>query len=123
MVIGHEFVGEVVRAGSNVMDFLPGEVVSAEGLVVCGRCRNCLAGRRHLCKDTVGIGVNRAGAASRAILFRVELKERALGAPFATSYALSSKIFVESKLPSKRDDEQEIKAVQDKNTARIKLIT
>jgi threonine 3-dehydrogenase len=62
MVVGPEFVGEVVRAGSNVTDFRPGEVVSAEGHVVCGRCRNCLAGRRHLCKDTRGIGVNRTGA-------------------------------------------------------------
>ena len=62
MVVGHEFVGEVVRVGANVKDFFPGEVVSAEGHVVCGRCRNCLAGRRHLCKDTVGIGVNRSGA-------------------------------------------------------------
>ena len=62
MVIGHEFVGEVVAVGANVADFYPGEIVSAEGHVVCGRCRNCLAGRRHLCKDTVGIGVNRAGA-------------------------------------------------------------
>src|SRR5512146_2307097 len=59
MVVGHEFVGEVA---SNVKDFFPGEVVSAEGHVVCGRCRNCLAGRRHLCKDTLGIGVNRPGA-------------------------------------------------------------
>jgi threonine 3-dehydrogenase len=62
MVVGHEFVGEVAEVGSNVTDFFPGEVVSAEGHVVCGRCRNCLAGRRHLCKDTQGIGVNRAGA-------------------------------------------------------------
>jgi threonine 3-dehydrogenase len=62
MVVGHEFVGEVVEVGSNVGDFRPGDVVSAEGHVVCGRCRNCLAGRRHLCKDTKGIGVNRAGA-------------------------------------------------------------
>jgi threonine 3-dehydrogenase len=62
MVIGHEFVGEVAEVGSNVSDFFPGDVVSAEGHVVCGRCRNCLAGRRHLCKDTSGIGVNRAGA-------------------------------------------------------------
>lgn len=62
MVVGHEFVGEVVEVGSNVADFHPGEIVSAEGHVVCGRCRNCLAGRRHLCKDTSGIGVNRAGA-------------------------------------------------------------
>jgi len=62
MVVGHEFVGEVVEVGANVKDFFPGEIVSAEGHVVCGRCRNCLAGRRHLCKDTQGIGVNRPGA-------------------------------------------------------------
>ncbi|MBM3881410.1 MAG: L-threonine 3-dehydrogenase [Verrucomicrobia bacterium] len=62
MVVGHEFVGEVVAVGTNVKDFFPGDVVSAEGHVVCGRCRNCLAGRRHLCKDTQGIGVNRPGA-------------------------------------------------------------
>jgi len=62
MVVGHEFVGEIVEVGSNVKDFFPGDVVSAEGHVVCGRCRNCLAGRRHLCKDTKGIGVNREGA-------------------------------------------------------------
>jgi threonine 3-dehydrogenase len=62
LVVGHEFVGEIVEVGSNVADFHPGNVVSAEGHVVCGRCRNCLAGRRHLCKDTRGIGVNRPGA-------------------------------------------------------------
>ncbi len=62
MVVGHEFVGEVVEVGSNVSDFHKGDLVSAEGHVVCGRCRNCLAGRRHLCKDTRGIGVDRAGA-------------------------------------------------------------
>lgn len=62
MVVGHEFVGEVVSVGANVNDFHPGDVVSAEGHVVCGRCRNCLAGRRHLCADTKGIGVNRTGA-------------------------------------------------------------
>ena len=61
-MVGHEFVGEIVAVGSNVTDFHPGDVVSAEGHVVCGRCRNCLAGRRHLCKDTQGIGVNRTGA-------------------------------------------------------------
>jgi threonine 3-dehydrogenase len=61
-VVGHEFVGEIVEVGSNVTDFHPGDVVSGEGHVVCGRCRNCLAGRRHLCKDTKGVGVNRAGA-------------------------------------------------------------
>ena len=62
MVVGHEFVGEIVEVGSNVSDFRPGEIVSGEGHVVCGRCRNCLAGRRHLCADTKGIGVNRPGA-------------------------------------------------------------
>lgn len=62
MVVGHEFVGEIVEVGANVTDFFPGEIVSGEGHVVCGRCRNCLAGRRHLCADTKGIGVNRPGA-------------------------------------------------------------
>jgi len=62
MVIGHEFVGTIVDVGSNVTDFQVGEIVSGEGHVVCGRCRNCLAGRRHLCKDTKGVGVNRPGA-------------------------------------------------------------
>ncbi len=62
LVIGHEFVGAIVEVGSNVTDFHAGEIVSGEGHVVCGRCRNCLAGRRHLCKDTQGVGVNRAGA-------------------------------------------------------------
>lgn len=62
MVVGHEFVGEVVSVGSNVHDFYPGEIVSGEGHVVCGHCRNCLAGRRHLCAATQGIGVNRPGA-------------------------------------------------------------
>ena len=62
MVVGHEFVGEIVEVGSNVADFHPGEIVTGEGHVVCGRCRNCLAGRRHLCADTQGVGVNRPGA-------------------------------------------------------------
>jgi len=62
MVVGHEFVGEIVEVGSNVSDFHPGQIVSGEGHVVCGRCRNCLAGRRHLCADTKGIGVDRPGA-------------------------------------------------------------
>lgn len=62
MVVGHEFVGEIVEVGSNVSDFRAGDVVSGEGHVVCGRCRNCLAGRRHLCAHTSGIGVNRPGA-------------------------------------------------------------
>ncbi len=62
MVVGHEFVGEIVEVGSNVNDFRPGQVVSGEGHVVCGRCRNCMAGRRHLCAHTSGVGVNRPGA-------------------------------------------------------------
>jgi threonine 3-dehydrogenase len=62
MVIGHEFVGEIVEVGSNVNDFFPGNMVSGEGHVTCGRCRNCLAGRRHLCAHTLGVGVNRPGA-------------------------------------------------------------
>jgi threonine 3-dehydrogenase len=62
MAIGHEFVGEVVQVGSNVNDFYPGDIVSGEGHVVCGRCRNCMAGRRHLCANTQGVGVNRPGA-------------------------------------------------------------
>lgn len=62
MVIGHEFVGEVVGFGENVHDVYLGEIVSGEGHLVCGRCRNCLAGRRHLCMNTSGVGVNRSGA-------------------------------------------------------------
>lgn len=62
LVIGHEFVGEVVAVGSNVTDLPIGQLVSGEGHVVCGRCRNCLAGRRHLCAHTLGVGVNRDGA-------------------------------------------------------------
>jgi len=62
MTIGHEFVGEIVEMGANVHDFKIGDIVSAEGHVVCGRCRNCMAGRRHLCNSPKGIGVNRDGA-------------------------------------------------------------
>jgi threonine 3-dehydrogenase len=62
LVVGHEFVGRVVEVGGNVKDFHAGDVVSGEGHVVCGRCRNCMAGRRHLCKDTQGVGVTRPGA-------------------------------------------------------------
>ena len=62
MVVGHEFVGEIVAVGSNVNDFREGQIVSGEGHVVCGRCRNCLAGRRHLCAQTSGVGVDRPGA-------------------------------------------------------------
>jgi threonine 3-dehydrogenase len=62
MVVGHEFVGEIADVGSNVIDFHAGQIVSGEGHVVCGRCRNCMAGRRHLCAFTSGIGVDRPGA-------------------------------------------------------------
>jgi len=62
LVIGHEFVGEIAAVGSNVADFEPGMIVSGEGHVVCGRCRNCLAGRRHLCAHSKGVGVSRPGA-------------------------------------------------------------
>ncbi len=67
MVIGHEFVGEIVEVGANVSDFFPGQIVSGEGHVVCGRCRNCLAGRRHLCAHTSGVGVNRPGCFAELI--------------------------------------------------------
>jgi threonine 3-dehydrogenase len=62
LVVGHEFVGEIVEVGSNVTDFHPGDLVSGEGHVTCGRCRHCMAGQRHLCANTLGLGVNRDGA-------------------------------------------------------------
>ncbi|MGA3197419.1 MAG: L-threonine 3-dehydrogenase [Terriglobales bacterium] len=68
LVIGHEFVGKIVAVGSNVSDFHVGELVSGEGHVVCGRCRNCLAGRRHLCAHTQGVGVSRPGAFAEFIV-------------------------------------------------------
>jgi threonine 3-dehydrogenase len=71
LVIGHEFVGEIVDVGSNVKDYGPGDLVSGEGHVVCGRCRNCMAGRRHLCADAKGIGVNRPGAFAELIALPV----------------------------------------------------
>jgi threonine 3-dehydrogenase len=67
LVIGHEFVGEIVEVGANVSDFHPGDLVSGEGHVVCGRCRNCMAGRRHLCAFAKGIGVDRPGAFAELI--------------------------------------------------------
>ncbi len=67
LVIGHEFVGEIVAVGSNVNDFAVGDLVSGEGHVVCGRCRNCMAGRRHLCAHTQGVGVDRPGAFAELI--------------------------------------------------------
>jgi len=68
LVIGHEFVGEIAAVGSNVADYRVGELVSGEGHVICGRCRNCLAGRRHLCAHTKGVGVNRPGAFAEFIV-------------------------------------------------------
>ena len=68
MAIGHEFVGEIVEVGSNVIDFRPGELISGEGHVVCGRCRNCMAGLRHLCANTSGVGVNRPGCFAEYIV-------------------------------------------------------
>ena len=62
LISGHEFMGEIVSVGSNVADFRAGDLVSGEGHVVCGRCRHCLAGRRHLCANTIGLGVGRDGA-------------------------------------------------------------
>jgi threonine 3-dehydrogenase len=62
LVVGHEFVGRIVEVGANVADFAPGDLVSGEGHVVCGRCRHCLAGRRHLCAHSIGLGVGRDGA-------------------------------------------------------------
>src|SRR3954447_2950127 len=67
LVVGHEFVGEIVAVGDNVSDFPPGDLVSGEGHVVCGRCRNCMAGRRQLCAHTQGVGVNRLGAFAELI--------------------------------------------------------
>ena len=71
LTIGHEFVGVVEEVGSNVHDYARGDLVSGEGHVVCGRCRNCLAGRRHLCAKTVGVGVNRDGAYAEYLLLPV----------------------------------------------------
>ena len=68
LVIGHEFVGEVVELGEDVASVYPGELVGAEGHIVCGRCRNCMAGRRALCANTVGIGVQRDGAFAEFIV-------------------------------------------------------
>lgn len=68
MIVGHEFVGEVVAVGENVNDYKPGMIVSGEGHIVCGRCRNCMAGRRHLCPHTSGVGVNRDGAFAEYIV-------------------------------------------------------
>ena len=95
LVVGHEFVGEIVEVGSNVSDFQSGEIVSGEGHVVCGRCRNCLAGRRHLCAHTLGVGVNRAGAFAQYIVLpmtniwrhssKIDLEVAAIFDPFGNA--------------------------------------
>lgn len=71
-IIGHEYVGEIVEIGSNVKNMELGDIVSGEGHIVCGRCRNCLAGNGHLCKDTVGVGVNRDGAFAQYLVIPQE---------------------------------------------------
>ncbi len=68
LIVGHEFVGEIVEVGSNVSDFHPGDIVSGEGHVVCGRCRHCLAGRRNLCAKSIGLGVGRDGAFAEQVV-------------------------------------------------------
>jgi threonine 3-dehydrogenase len=95
LIIGHEFVGVITAVGSNVNDFHPGEIVSGEGHVVCGRCRNCLAGRRHLCAHTMGVGVDRPGAFAEYIVLpmgniwrhngRVDLETAAIFDPFGNA--------------------------------------
>ncbi len=110
LVIGHEFVGEVVAVGSNVNDFHPGQIVSGEGHLTCGRCRNCMAGRRHLCAHTAGLGVDRAGAFAEYIALPmtnvwahhegIDLDVAAIFDPFgnATHTALSHKVLGEDVL-------------------------
>ena len=71
LTIGHEYVGIVDKVGINVHDYSPGDLVSGEGHIVCGRCRNCLAGRRHLCHDTLGVGINRPGAFAEYLIIPV----------------------------------------------------
>ena len=71
-VIGHEYVGEIVEIGANVHHWKVGDLVSGEGHIVCGKCRNCLAGNGHLCKETVGVGVNRDGAFAQYLVIPQE---------------------------------------------------
>lgn len=108
--IGHEFVGEIVEVGSNVNDFKVGDIVSAEGHLVCGRCRNCLAGRRALCANTRGIGVNTNGGFAEFIsvpmtnIWRhkdeIDLEVAAIFDPFgnAVHTALAFEVFGEDVL-------------------------
>jgi len=109
-VIGHEFVGEIVEVGSNVNDFHAGDIVSGEGHLVCGRCRNCMAGRRYLCAHTKGIGVNANGGFAEYIALpmtniwrhnnNINLEVAAIFDPFgnAVHTALSFPVFGEDVL-------------------------
>src|SRR5205807_128885 len=95
LVVGHEFVGEVVELGEGVASVYPGEIVGAEGHITCGKCRNCLAGRRVLCANTVGIGVQRDGAFAELIvmpagnlwphLVKIDLDVAAIFDPFGNA--------------------------------------
>ena len=108
--IGHEFVGEIVEVGSNVVDFAVGDIVSAEGHLVCGRCRNCMAGQRALCANTRGIGVNTNGGFAELIAVPmtnvwkhkpdIELDVAAIFDPFgnAVHTALAFEVFGEDVL-------------------------
>ena len=110
MAVGHEFVGAVEAMGSNVTDLKIGDIVSGEGHIVCGRCRNCLAGRRHLCARTSGVGVNRPGAYAEFLSIpvtniwhadpRIPLEVLSIFDPFgnATHSALSFKVLGEDVL-------------------------
>jgi threonine 3-dehydrogenase len=110
MAVGHEFVGTVSAIGNNVQDVEIGDVVSGEGHLVCGRCRNCLAGRRHLCRDTKGVGVNRPGCFAEYLSIpvtnvwhadpRIPLDILAIFDPFgnATHTALAFKVLGEDVL-------------------------
>ena len=75
-VIGHEYVGEIIEVGENVTNWKIGDIVSGEGHIVCGKCRNCLAGNGHLCKETVGVGVNRDGAFAEFLVIPQENARR-----------------------------------------------
>jgi threonine 3-dehydrogenase len=110
LVIGHEFVGEVLDVGSNVTGFAAGDIVSGEGHLVCGRCRNCMAGRRHLCAHSRGVGVNHPGAFAELIVLpmtnvwkhddSIDLDVAAIFDPFgnATHCALSFPVLGEDVL-------------------------
>ena len=110
LIVGHEFVGEVIDIGSNVNDFKIGQIIGGEGHLVCGRCRNCMAGRRHLCANTAGVGVDRSGCFAELIALPmtnvwahhegINLDVAAIFDPFgnATHTALTFEVFGEDVL-------------------------